>query len=118
MFAKKDVIYSSTMGLCLVADVTKLSADRGTPILYYVLNQFYDRTKVAYIPVENHEVELRNVIDSESANEELVSLAQKGTDNSLPDAEILDMRVGELAYVLKTPYATIMNAIRPEIEES
>ena len=56
VYAKKDIIYSSTMGLCIVSDITKLSADKNlTPVPYYVLKSYYDKTHVAYIPVEKHE---------------------------------------------------------------
>ncbi len=99
-YAKKDIIYSSTMGLCIVSDITKLSADKNmTPVPYYVLKSYYDKTHVAYIPVEKHEVELRPLIDEETALAECEELkeAYKTDDGYVPD----ELRVGEIAYVMK-----------------
>ena len=100
VYAKKDIIYSSTMGLCIVSDITKLSADKNmTPVPYYVLKSYYDKTHVAYIPVEKHEVELRPLIDEEAAHAECEELkaAYKTDDGYIPD----ELRVGEIAYVMK-----------------
>ena len=100
VYAKKDIIYSSTMGLCIVSDITKLSADKNmTPVPYYVLKSYYDKTHVAYIPVENHEVELRPLLDEEAARAECEELkaAYKTDDGYIPD----ELRVGEIAYVMK-----------------
>lgn len=98
MFEKKDIIVSSTMGLCIVADVTKLSADKKAPVPYYVLKSYYDTSKVAYIPVENHEVVLRQPMDKDSATSELekIKLAISEDDAFEPD----ELMVGEVAYVL------------------
>lgn len=99
MFEKREIIVSSTMGLCVVADVTRLSADRRAPMLYYVLRSYYDTTKTAYIPVEKHEVELRKPVDSIKANEIFMDIKAKIADDKdyIPD----DNTVGEIAYVLK-----------------
>ena len=67
MFQKKDYIYSESMGVCLVADVTNLAPKKGTAVSYYVLKSVYQKDKVAYIPVENHSVELRGLITKEQA---------------------------------------------------
>ena len=69
MFQKKDYIYSESMGVCLVADVTNLAPKKGTAVSYYVLKSVYQKDKTAYIPVENHTVELRELITEEQARE-------------------------------------------------
>ena len=69
MFQKKDYIYSESMGVCLVADVTNLAPKKGNAVSYYVLKSVYQKDKVAYIPVENHTVELRSLITSDKARE-------------------------------------------------
>ena len=100
VYEKKEIIYSSTMGVCIVSDLTKLSADKNTPpIPYYVLKSYYDRTHVAYIPIENHEVELRPLMDeeaAESAFEDLKQAYEEDRDH-VPD----ELMVGELAYIMK-----------------
>lgn len=69
MFQKKDYIYSESMGVCLVADVTNLAPKKGNAVSYYVLKSVYQKDKVAYIPVENHTVELRQLITLDEARE-------------------------------------------------
>ncbi len=69
MFQKKDYIYSETMGVCRVDDVTNLAPKKGNAVSYYVLRSVYQKEKVAYIPVENHAVELRELISLEQAQE-------------------------------------------------
>ena len=100
VYSKKDIIFSSTMGLCIVSDVTKLSADKNTPpVPYYVLKSFYDKTHVAYIPVENHEVELRDVMDADAAGRAFDDLKKEYESDAgfVPD----EHAVGEIAYVMK-----------------
>lgn len=69
MFEKKDYIYSETMGVCQIADIVKLSVNNrfGIPVPYYHLRSVFDKSKVAYIPVENHQVNLRPLITTEEA---------------------------------------------------
>lgn len=67
MFEKKEIIYSETLGVCQVAELTKLSEKNGNQILYYGLKSIYDKNKVSYIPVEEHEVQLRSLISYEDA---------------------------------------------------
>ena len=62
MYQQKDYIFSETLGVCRVDDVTKLSLNKGKVMLYYVLRPVNDRDKVAYIPVENHSVVLRDLV--------------------------------------------------------
>lgn len=83
MFEKKEYIYSETMGVCKVADIVKLSPNNrlGEPVTYYQLKSAFDKSKVAYIPVENHQVNLRPLITREEAegvsSEELEKLEEK-----------------------------------------
>lgn len=83
MFEKKEYIYSETMGVCKVADIVKLSPNNrfGEPVWYYQLKSAFDQSKVAYIPVENHQVSLRSLITKEEAEgisaEELEKLDEK-----------------------------------------
>lgn len=69
MFEKKDIIFSETLGVCKVEEVTKLSTNNSEPVLYYGLRSVMDKSKVSYIPVENHSVQLRSLITVEEAKE-------------------------------------------------
>lgn len=90
MFEKKEIIFSETLGVCQVAELTKLSAKNGEPVLYYGLKSVEDRKKVSYIPVENHQVQLRPLISIEEAEK-----LAKGDQSQLTD-----IQQREVQYVL------------------
>jgi hypothetical protein len=75
MFEKKQIIYSETQGVCQVDNIVSLSATRGEKgVPYYVLRSVFDRSRVSYIPVDNHQVMLRELFTREEAQ------ALEGTD--------------------------------------
>ena len=43
MFCKKDIIFSSGIGVCTVADIVNLSVNKSLPVQYYQLVSIYDR---------------------------------------------------------------------------
>lgn len=90
MFEKKDIIFSETLGVCQVAELTKLSDRSGEQVLYYGLKSVEDRKKVSYIPVEKHQVQLRPLISVEEAEQ----LAK--TDQS----QLTEKQMAEIQYVL------------------
>lgn len=68
MFEKKQIIYSETMGVCQVDNIVSLSATRGEAgVPYYVLRSVADKAKVSYIPVDHHQVVLRELFTKEEA---------------------------------------------------
>ncbi|MBO5144349.1 MAG: CarD-like/TRCF domain protein [Lachnospiraceae bacterium] len=67
MFQKKEIIYSETLGVCTVDDIVKLADSRKDTYYYYLLRSVFDKNKKAYIPVENHSVQLRNLITRQEA---------------------------------------------------
>ena len=70
MFQKKQMIYSETQGVCRVENIVNLSATKGAPtVAYYVLKPVYTPEKVSYIPVENHQVVLRELFSVEEAEQ-------------------------------------------------
>ena len=59
MFQKKQIIYSETLGVCVVDNIVPLAASkREKAVPYYVLKPVFE-DKVSYIPVEHHRVVLR-----------------------------------------------------------
>ncbi len=66
MFYKKQMIHSETLGICRVEDIVKLTSKAGDITPYYMLRAA-DGGRVAYIPVENHEVKLRELTEEEKA---------------------------------------------------
>ena len=69
MFQKKQIIYSETQGVCVVDNIVQLPAAKGATLPYYVLKSVFDMTKVSYIPVNNHQVTLREIFTEEEARE-------------------------------------------------
>ena len=66
MFTKKQMIHSETLGICRVDDIVKLANKAGDITQYYMLRSVAEG-KVAYIPVENHEVKLRELTEEEKS---------------------------------------------------
>ncbi|MDO5155028.1 MAG: CarD family transcriptional regulator [Eubacteriales bacterium] len=77
MFEKKDIIFSETLGVCQVAELPKLSTKGGEQVAYYGLRSIYDKSKVSYIPVENHQVQLRELISLDEAKERLANASDE-----------------------------------------
>ncbi len=67
LFQKKEIIYSETIGVCVVDDIVKLADNKKDTYNYYLLRSVFDKTKKAYIPVENHTVQLRGLITLQEA---------------------------------------------------
>lgn len=67
MFQKKQEIYSETQGVCVVDNIVQLPAGKGETLPYYVLKSVFDVSKVSYIPVNNHQVVLRELFTKEEA---------------------------------------------------
>ena len=68
MFQKKQKIYSETQGVCIVENIVQLPAGKGETLPYYVLKSISDE-KTSYIPVNNHQVSLRELFTEEEARE-------------------------------------------------
>lgn len=68
MFQKKQKIYSETQGVCIVENIVQLPAGKGETLPYYVLKSIVDE-KTSYIPVNNHQVNLRELFTEEEARE-------------------------------------------------
>ncbi|WP_443598702.1 CarD-like/TRCF domain protein [Agathobacter sp.] len=69
MFQKKQIIYSETLGACVVDNIVSLAASkREKPVPYYVLKPVFE-DKVSYIPVAHHQVVLREMFTIKEALE-------------------------------------------------
>lgn len=74
-------------------DIVKLADSRKDTYNYYLLRSVYDKTKKAYIPVENHSVQLRNLITPGEAQ----TLQAQEDFNEKSEQE-----KGEIRYVIET----------------
>lgn len=88
MFQKKDYIFNENIGVCYVADIVKLYVDKNKPVFYYVLRSVKNNEKVSYIPVEHHEVKLRELIEPDMAKQ-LLEKEDKLTDLDKEEAEFV-----------------------------
>lgn len=98
MFQKKEYIYSESLGVCRIDNITKLSLKNQEHRLYYVLRSNSIKTKTSYIPVEGHKVKLRKLISREQALNECNN-GLKNIKNELELEEIafvLDKNIEEL----------------------
>jgi hypothetical protein len=50
-----------------VDNITQLAAGRENPVAYYVLTPVFAKEKTSYIPVEDHQVVLRELFSEEEA---------------------------------------------------
>ena len=66
MFQKKQKIFSETQGVCIVENIVQLPAGKGETLPYYVLKSIFGG-KTSYIPVNNHQVNLRELFTREEA---------------------------------------------------
>ena len=84
MFEKKQIIYSENTGESVrVENIVSLSASRRErKIPYYVLRPVFDKSRVSYIPVENHQVKLRELFTREEAE------ALQGTEEMKKDEKL------------------------------
>lgn len=80
MFEKKEIIFSDVLGVCQVAELSRLPAKNGEQMLYYGLRSVYDKHKVSYIPVEHHQVLLRPLISYEEAMKRSEQAGKTQTD--------------------------------------
>lgn len=92
MFQKKQKIYSETQGVCIVDNIVQLPAGKGETLPYYVLKSVFDASKVSYIPVNNHQVSLRELFTEEEARELLKS----------PELEKNELLKAAVNYVLQS----------------
>lgn len=85
MFEKKQIIFSERLGVCRVEDIVRLTPSKNADTyLYYLLKSVTDKSKSAYIPVEGHEVLLRELISVEEAGA-LIETADENTAKNLLD---------------------------------
>lgn len=92
MFQKKQLIYSDSLGMCRVDNIVNLAATKGAETTqYYVLKPLNDPDKSSYIPVENHQMVLREMFTVEEA------LELKDKEETKKDSLLMEA----ITYVLK-----------------
>lgn len=102
MFEKKTYIYSEALGVCRVDDITSLAQKKSDPVAYYVLRSFFQKDKVAYIPVDHHSVLLRELITLEVAQQKKDEwIAQGLIQIETSEEEEEETRVGSIDWEIQ-----------------
>ncbi len=66
---KNEIIFSDTLGVCQVTEVSNLTTKKGDNLLYYRLQSIYNKDKFSYIPAHGHQMKLRDVISVDDAQD-------------------------------------------------
>lgn len=66
---KNEIVFSDTLGVCRVTEVSNLSTKKGDSILYYRLQSVFNKDKFSYIPAHGHQMKLRDIISVDDAQE-------------------------------------------------
>ncbi len=94
-FQKKQVIFAGGIGVCRVENIVNLKERSGQTRQYYVLRSVYDQGRTAYIPVEGHKAELRELMPENEVRKKLNDI--RVNDKKAPEDE---RETGEIAWVL------------------
>lgn len=91
MFQKKELVFSGSLGICVVQKIVKLTAEKNNTdgVLYYVLRALTGEGKISYIPVEHHQVMLRSALSEEEAVKRILTAGV-----------LTPQEIEEIAYVL------------------
>lgn len=66
---KNEIVFSDTLGVCQVAEVSNLTTKKGDSLLYYRLQSVFNKDKFSYIPAHGHQMKLRDIISVGDAKE-------------------------------------------------
>lgn len=66
---KNEIIFSDTLGVCQVTEVSNLTTKKGDSLLYYRLQSVFNKDKFSYIPAQGHQMKLRDIISVDDAKE-------------------------------------------------
>lgn len=90
---KNEIVFSDTLGVCQVTEVSNLTTKKGDSLLYYRLQSVFNKDKFSYIPAQGHQMKLRDIISVGDAKE----IKAKDVFSNLP---LLEQQ--EIEYVLST----------------
>lgn len=64
---KNEIVFSDTLGVCQVTEVSNLTTKKGDSLLYYRLQSVFNKDKFSYIPAHGHQMKLRDIISVDYA---------------------------------------------------
>jgi len=64
---KNEIVFSDTLGVCQVTEVSNLTTKKGDNLLYYRLQSVFNKDKFSYIPAHGHQMKLRDIISVDDA---------------------------------------------------
>ena len=66
---KNEIVFSDSLGVCQVTEVSNLTTKKGDSLLYYRLQSVFNKDKFSYIPAQGHQMKLRDIISVGDAKE-------------------------------------------------
>ena len=66
---KNEIVFSDTLGVCQVTEVSNLTTKKGDSLLYYRLQSVFNKDKFSYIPAHGHQMKLRDIISVDDAQD-------------------------------------------------
>ncbi len=67
LLKKNELIFSDTLGVCQVTDISNLTTQKRDCLLYYRLQSIFNKDKFSYIPAHGHQMKLRDIISVDYA---------------------------------------------------
>ena len=64
---KNEIVFSDSLSVCQVTEVSNLTTKKGDSLLYYRLQSVFNKDKFSYIPAQGHQMKLRDIISVDSA---------------------------------------------------
>lgn len=64
---KNEIVFSDSLGVCQVTEVSNLTTKKGDSLLYYRLQSVFNKDKFSYIPAHGHQMKLRDIISVDDA---------------------------------------------------
>ena len=56
---KNEIVFSDTLGVCQVTEVSNLTTKKGDSLLYYRLQSVFNKDKFSYIPAHGHQNDIK-----------------------------------------------------------
>ena len=64
---KNEIVFSDSLGVCQVTEISTLTTKKGDSLLYYRLQSLINKDKFSYIQAHNHQMKIRDTISIEYA---------------------------------------------------
>lgn len=91
---KNEIVFSDSLGVCQVTEVSNLTTTKGDSLLYYRLQSVFNKDKFSYIPAHGHQMTLRDIISVDDAE-------KMKSSEGLLKLSVIEQQ--EIEYILSNP---------------